>query len=300
MNDISNPYQPPSAELPRDDLTGHSGISAARRVKALRGARWIANGLDIVVHGVPGFLLVFLLAFLVMLLPYAAIVMFAVKLVQINPLLMYLPSLIVTPIVTVFWGGMMAGCDQTPFKGGRAIRAMAAHFVPLFILGLWSTLLLVIVMALGGAFAAVGVEAAFELSGVTAFAFGVMSIALTGCYMAALWFSPALVVIGKLRPHIAIARSFTACFKNFFAFVVLVIMVIVLFFATALLLILISAIVMGIVQVAGNVEPTGYAIVAISGIGVILYLLLTGAMLASAISIQYSSFKDVFIRRTNA
>ncbi|MFK7887781.1 MAG: hypothetical protein AB8G16_13055 [Gammaproteobacteria bacterium] len=291
----TNPYQAPTAAVTTVDETAAAIIQPARRVRAGQGGAWLNFGFAAVSQGLIGWILLFLALGVV----YGAVLVAGELLGQIHFVLSFLPSLVLYPFLTIVWGGVMVACHHAPLTFRKVMNAAQAHLGPLTVLGVLSAVISIATMipwlVIGGAGATFLVDSDLTASPGMIIGFVVLIFAIFALVTACLWFSPALVALGNVSPWTAIKRSFTACFKNTPAFIVLVLFLVVLLLAAMLLVGLIFAIIIGVLGFATSFEGLGSA-AGLSGIvfGMLFYVAALFLFVSVIGAAQYASFKDVF------
>ncbi len=297
MHQPINPYQSPSAPLPRSESVTRSRLLESRRVKAMKAPRWLTDGVGLMSGGAVGIIVILLLIAI----PYSVSAVLEYRLERMHYLLVYLPGLLFGPLSTVCLGGIMVAFEQRPFQAKTAIDAMRAHLVPLAVLGALTSIVFLTASLMLGFVAysfwgseLTGLDTLQPLKGVALLVLAVAAFVAFIFYLAAAWFSPALVAIGNVRPGRAMGRSIRACMTNFLPFLLLIIVSVVIFFAVMLLIGVIAGITVVLVNVTRSSMSTDFAPEIWEGFGVVSGHVITGILFIWVAATQYCSFVDVF------
>jgi uncharacterized membrane protein len=167
--------------------------------------------------------------------------LFVLGLVGLIPILGQLLLLGFDIIAPVFVGGLMLGCRAVdrgnPLLVGHLFAGFSQRTGPLVMLGLiYTGLVILISLIIGGMMIAIfGVAILGMLTGAadpsqTGVAFGSVVVAVLLGFLfflllllplvMAIWFAPALVMLGGLTPGAALAASFRGCLRNIVPFLV--------------------------------------------------------------------------------
>jgi hypothetical protein len=218
METPRNPYAAPSSRV-EDAVTVRPNlvlIPNGRAVPAGQGWHWIAAAWDLFKRSPGTWILIFLLAFAILvatsIVPFVGSIAFS----------------ILTPVLT---GGVMLGCAALergePLEVAHLFAGFREHTAPLvttgliylaggvliiLVMGLIFGIPLVVAMLGGGAPPPFGLQTLLLLILV---AFG-LSVPL----VMAIWFAPALVALHDMKPVAALQASFIGCLKNIVPFLV--------------------------------------------------------------------------------
>lgn len=293
----TNPYQAPTASVATASEQSDLQLRPARRVSAGRGGSWLSFGFSSVGQSVTGWTLVFI----VLALCYFGLFALGQLLSSIHFIVGLLPPLMFYPFATILWGGVMVACHDGPLTFKKVLKGVQNRQGPLLMLGVLSIVISTVVFLPVFLFAGLGTAmldsttSANLISPLWIVVIFLVSLFVFGLYMAAIWFSPALVAVGNVSPLSAIKRSFTACFKNFLPFTVFSLICVVLSIASLLLLGLIGAIVGGVLGLVLRLDDVGNA-VGFSGLifAGLLYVAVLFLIVSVTGAAQYASFKDIF------
>jgi uncharacterized membrane protein len=170
---------------------------------------------------------------------FFAFVVLSIALMMI-PIVGSLANTVLTP---VFAGGVMLGCqalaEGRPLSVGHLFEGFrSAYFAPLLTLGLvlLAVFFVIAVVMVGTVFLTLGASglaalldaggtttidyAALWAAGTTIFVVAVIALVVALLVATAFWFAPALVVLNREAPMVALSRSFAASWRNVGAFVI--------------------------------------------------------------------------------
>ena len=240
MNNANNPYAPPAArvaDLVETNEEDGSFIRNGRTVPAGHGANWLGAAWRMFKQSPGSWLLLLLIAFIIFCtLSFIPIVNLAVAIV--GPLL---------------YGGIFYAGDQQRKTGtvevGNLFEGLRQRTNPLLVLG---AINLAFMAICGGVFAlAAGGDLAWAMfisrdpavmsSALSSsdFALGMLLyMGVTFLMMAAMWFSPALVMLHGVAPVEALKISFLAAFRNILPGIVYSILLFILLIVAAIPLLL--------------------------------------------------------------
>jgi uncharacterized membrane protein len=170
---------------------------------------------------------------------FIVFVVLSIALVMV-PIVGSLANTVLTP---VFAGGVMLGCqalaEGRPLSVGHLFDGFrGAYFAPLLTLGLvlLAVFFVIAVVMVGTVFltlGASGLAALLDAGGTTTIDYAALRAAGTAIFVVAMialvvvllvamafWFAPALVVLNREAPMVALSRSFSASWRNVGAFLV--------------------------------------------------------------------------------
>ena len=221
----------PSASAAAPAPAGGASIEA-RAVDAGRGVSWWVEGWRLFTPAVGAWLLIALVLLGLF---------FAVGLLGLIPILGQLLGLGFEIVVPVFFGGLMLGCRAldrgNPLLLSHLFAGFGQRTGPLIVLGVIYTglALLIALIVLGMMIAIFGAAILGMLTGAsdaarTGVALGSVVVAvLLGILfflllllplVMAIWFAPALVMLGGMSPGAALKTSFSGCLRNVVPFLV--------------------------------------------------------------------------------
>lgn len=297
-----NPYQSPGADvLAASASPSGADLQPARRVPAARGASWIGDAFSATARGTAGWIL-FALFWIVCYAPMLGVTFVAQSGGNVA---MVVAGVLAYPILTLLWGGAMAGCHADKFGFGGAWRGMLGAWKPLLVLGVMVGLLSLPALLLLAAFDLLsGDEAAMlqvmEERGIgTIAAVYLAMMAYYSIIAMALWFAPALVTISGVSPMRAIVQSIKAAMRNALPLLIFGLVAIVLFIALIILVVIVIGVVAAVTGLAGSLGEGGAGsstgMIAVGAVSVFVYAIFVIGMLAVSCQSQYASFRDVFL-----
>lgn len=261
MNEQSNPYRPPEADIdpPSSTTTVGTLLDQPRSVAASQGASWVGSGWELMKGAMGTWILMFIVS--------SAIII----VLSFIPLLGLLSGF----LMPIFIGGWMIGCHRMHEDGEVRFEDLFAgfteHFAPLAIASLLYTVANIVVMMAGGIVVAIlGGSLTYMFDGDPgggALSVGLLlgmlvMLALMLPLMMMIWFAPALITQHRISPVDALRMSFVGCLRNILPFL--------LYGLVGLLLFIVGLI------------PLGLGLL-------IVYPLLTCA--------TYSAYRDIFLAR---
>jgi hypothetical protein len=261
MNEQSNPYRPPEADIdpPSSTTTAGTLLDQPRSVAASQGASWVGSGWELMKGAMGTWILMFIVS--------SAIII----VLSFIPLLGLLSGF----LMPIFIGGWMIGCHRMHEDGEVRFEDLfagfAEHFAPLAIASLLYTVANIVVMMAGGIVVAIlGGSLTYMFDGDPgggALSVGLLlgmlvMLALMLPLMMMIWFAPALITQHRISPVDALRMSFVGCLRNILPFL--------LYGLVGLLLFIVGLI------------PLGLGLL-------IVYPLLTCA--------TYSAYRDIFLAR---
>jgi hypothetical protein len=266
-----DPYAPPSADLyvPLAQSEGDEIMSGPHAMAMGHGWQWISEAFNLFKDAPLTWILIFISMMIINIL------------ISAIPMVGQLINLVIAPIL---YGGLMLGAHAQA-RGGRLqishlFAGFSSHLGPLLIIGLLYLSAVIVaglltgVLTMGLAVSMSGLDPnAFDPDAMQAEDLELMLSTLgPAVLIAALffllimlpvimayWFSPALVVLGKVQPLEAVKLSFIACLRNILPFLIY-----------------------------------GFAALALIILGIIPFFLGLLIVIPILIASSYTSFRDVF------